>query len=188
MNYQQFKAIEKKNIERLLKVNPHLTNASGIYILTREENGFKYAYVGQAKQILTRLASHLIGYQHIDLSLKKHKLYGKNNLTGWQIDFKEYPICLLDEKETEFIAEYAKNGYQLRNKTSGGQGQGKQGIADNKPSKGYYDGIAQGKKIVIGEISKLFEKYLDVVIKDNPNKIKERKLNEFLNMIKGEQK
>lgn len=35
-----------------------------------DENGFRYAYIGQAVHILTRLAQHLVGYQHIDLSLK----------------------------------------------------------------------------------------------------------------------
>ena len=47
---------------------------SGIYVFTRQENGFKYAYVGQAKHILTRLAQHLNGYQHIDLSIKNTAL------------------------------------------------------------------------------------------------------------------
>lgn len=64
MDYQKFKkakAIEKKNKERLLKVNPKLNEDSGIYFLTRiDENGFKYAYIGQAVHILTRLAQHLV--------------------------------------------------------------------------------------------------------------------------------
>jgi predicted GIY-YIG superfamily endonuclease len=66
-NFRQVKAIEKKNKERLLQINPELDEESGIYFLLREdEDGFKYAYIGQAKHILTRLASHLTGYQHID--------------------------------------------------------------------------------------------------------------------------
>ena len=56
-NYQNIakaKAIEKQNRERLLKVNPKLNDRSGIYFLLREdENGFKYAYVGQALHILS---------------------------------------------------------------------------------------------------------------------------------------
>ena len=79
-NYQNIakvKAIEKQNKERLLKVNPKLNERSGIYFLLRtDENGFRFAYIGQAVKILTRLASHMTGYeQHIDLSLRKHKLY-----------------------------------------------------------------------------------------------------------------
>ena len=40
--FRQAKAVEKKNKERFLAVNPHLDEKSGIYILTREdENGFR---------------------------------------------------------------------------------------------------------------------------------------------------
>ena len=61
-SFAQAMAIEKKNKERLLKLNPRLNERSGIYFLTRiDENGFKYAYVGQAKNLLQRLASHLSG-------------------------------------------------------------------------------------------------------------------------------
>ena len=68
-NYRQVYAIEKKNKERLLKVNPKLNDKSGIYFLLREdENGFKFAYIGQARSVLQRLCSHMSGYkQHIDL-------------------------------------------------------------------------------------------------------------------------
>ena len=71
---------------RLLKLNSELNDHGGIYFLTREEDGFKYAYIGQSKEsagILTRLCQHLVGYsQWIDLSLKKHKLYNEDNPTG----------------------------------------------------------------------------------------------------------
>ena len=89
MDYQKFKkakAIEKKNKERLLKVNPKLNEDSGIYFLTRiDENGFKYAYIGQAVHLITRLSQHLVGYQHIDLSLaytmpKQISMDGKSDL------------------------------------------------------------------------------------------------------------
>ena len=36
-NYRQVYAIEKKNKERLLKVNPKLNDKSGIYFLLRED-------------------------------------------------------------------------------------------------------------------------------------------------------
>lgn len=118
--FRQAKAIEAKNKKRLLEVNPHLNEGSGIYFLTRtDENGFKYAYVGQAVHILTRLAQHMVGYQHIDLSIKKHGLYSKQNQNGWKIDFNSYPEVVLNEMEQLFIKEYADRGYQLRNKTSG---------------------------------------------------------------------
>ncbi len=63
-NIAKAKAIERKNRERLMKVNPKLDDESGIYILWRNEI---HGYVGQSVGILTRLAQHLVGFQHIDL-------------------------------------------------------------------------------------------------------------------------
>lgn len=132
MSYQDIrkqKAIEQKNRKRLLEVNESLDDGSGIYFLTRtDENGIKYAYIGQAKHILARLAQHLVGYQHIDLSLKSHGLYSVDNIYGWKIGFLHFPLEKLDEKEQYYIKQYAVNGYQLRNKTGGGQGKGKEKI------------------------------------------------------------
>ena len=84
------------------------------------------------------------GYQHIDLSLKKHGLFDDTKPNGWKLICFEYPIDELDEKEQYYIKLYANDGYQLRNKTSGSQGEGKHGINDNKPAKGYYDGKKAG--------------------------------------------
>ena len=83
-NLRKAKAIEAKNKKRLLAIDPYLDEGSGIYFLVRkDENGIKYAYIGQAKHLLTRLAQHLSGYQHIDLSLKKHGLYSSENIYGY---------------------------------------------------------------------------------------------------------
>ena len=81
-NFRQIKAIEQKNKQRLLEVNSKLDDESGIYFLAREdEQGFRYAYVGQAVHILTGLAQHLSGYeQHIDRSLKKHGFQKINSM------------------------------------------------------------------------------------------------------------
>ena len=99
-DYRQVKAIEQKNKKMLLALNPNLDDESGIYILLRDdENGIKYAYIGQAKHILTRLAQHLSGYQHIDLSLKKHKFFTEENPYGWRVGFVHCPIADLDEME-----------------------------------------------------------------------------------------
>lgn len=161
-----------------------ISDDSGIYVLTRREDEFKYAYVGQAKHVLTRLAQHLDGYQHIDLSLKKHGLFSQENVSGWSLWTVNVPEEELDYWERHYIKYCADKGYQLRNKTSGGQDEGKYGIAPNKPSKGYYDGVAQGEKNATKKVAIFFEKYLDVSIKGTSNKIKERKLNEFLEMLK----
>ena len=175
MNYAQIKAIEQKNKRKLLNAFPKLTDNSGIYVLTRTENGFKYAYVGQAKHILTRLAQHLRGYQHIDLSLKKHGLYSEENPTGWYVEFHEYDEEQLDEREKLFIRTYANAGFQLRNKTAGGQNEGKDGLdVDKREPRGYRDGIKQGYKKAQKEVAKLFEKNLIYAIngKENKNKAK----------------
>lgn len=187
-NIRQAKAIEFQNKKKLLEVNPKLDEKSGIYFLTRtDEDGFKYAYIGQAKHILTRLAQHLVGYQHIDLSLKKHKLYAENNPHGWKVNFLHFPESQLNEKEQHYIKEYALNGYQLRNKTSGSQGTGKSQIDDYRPQKGYRDGIEQGRKNLAKELKHIIDKHLVVSIK--PEKVNNKvsiksfeKFNEILNV------
>ena len=185
-NMKQVYAIARNSELRWKEIYPELDHYTGIYVLTRQdENGFKYSYIGQAKDVLKRLGQHLTGYQHIDLSLKKHGLKGEY---GWKI--KEIIKCTedqLDEAEQVYIKKYANLGYQLRNKTSGSQGEGKDGLdVEHKPSKGYYDGVEYGYNKAIKEIGILFDKYLDAVIKGDSNKIKERKLEEFLNLIRGD--
>jgi hypothetical protein len=174
MDFKKIKAIEQSNKRKLLKAFPYLPDESGIYILRREENGFKYAYIGQAKHILTRLAQHLVGYQHIDLSLKKHGLFSKENLTGWDIGCVKCAIDELDDKEQAYIKAYANAGFQLRNKTAGGQGEGKFEIAETRPRKTYQEGVKQGYEKARKEIAKLFEKSLECHIqgKENKNKVK----------------
>lgn len=188
-NFARAKAIERSNKERLLKINPDLNEESGIYFLTREEDGFKYAYIGQAKHILSRLAQHLVGYQHIDLSLKKHGLCKDDNPAGWKVNYINYPISQLDKMEQFWIKKYANEGYQLRNKTSGSQGQGKAQIDEYKPSKGYRDGIKQGHRNASKEVAHLFEKHLDYKPKnDPPNRFQQQameKFEDFLNEYKA---
>lgn len=185
-NIRRAKAIENENKKRLLKVNPKLDERSGIYFLTREdEDGFKYAYIGQAKHILTRLAQHFAGYQHIDLSLKKHKLYSSENPYGWKVNFLHFPISQLDEKEQYYIKEYALNGYQLRNKTSGSQGVGKSQIDDFKPHKGYRDGLAQGRKNLAKELNHIIDKHLVIGLKPEKmnNKVSQKALEKFNDLL-----
>lgn len=181
-NFRKAKAIESQNKRRLLEVNPYLDERSGIYVLTREdEEGFKYAYIGQAKHILTRLAQHLVGYQHIDLSLKKHGLHSNDNFFGWKIVFSHYPENSLDEMEQYYIRQYANDGYQLRNKTSGSQGEGKRQIDEYRPSKGYHDGLRQGRKNLARELSYIIEKHLEITLKEGKknNKVSQNALEKF---------
>lgn len=185
-NMKKVKSIEWKNKQRLLEVNPGLDDESGIYFLTREdENGFRYAYIGQAVHILTRLAQHLIGYQHIDLSLKKHGLYSEENPYGWKVNFRHYPTTLLNKMEQLWIKQYADNGYQLRNKTAGSQGEGKSQIADYRPVKGYRDGLKQGRINLARELSSIAEKHLKIEIRDDKknNKISQRQFEKFKELL-----
>ena len=189
VNYRQIKAIEQKNKERILKMHPNVPDTSGIYIFFRKENGFKYAYVGQAKHLLTRLAQHLSGYQHIDLSIKKHGLVSETNPCGWDFVFKDCPLEELDAQEQEYIKVMANKGYQLRNKTSGSQGEGKRGLDDQKSPKGYHDGVAQGYKNAQKFVANLFNKHLNYSKKsDKPNKNQEKALEKFKDFITLEEK
>ena len=193
MSYQNIaraKVIEQENKKRLLKLNPKLNDRSGIYFLLREdENGFKYAYIGQAVHTLSRLASHLVGYeQHIDLSLRKHKLYDKEkNPYGWRVESLDFPESQLDEKEKYYIKLYADKGYQLRNVSLGGQGENRASgsIGERKAPKGYIQGIQQGKKVLARELSSIAEKHLKIEIRDDKkhNKVSQKQYEKFMELI-----
>ena len=192
-NYQNIakaKAIENQNKKRLLKVNPKLNERSGIYFLLRtDENGFRFAYIGQAVKILTRLASHMTGYeQHIDLSLRKHKLYDEQkNPHGWRVEFLNFPISELDEKEKYYIKLYADKGYQLRNVSLGGQGENRASgsIGERKAPKGYMHGIQQGKKVLARELSNIAEKHLKIEIREDKknNKVSQKQFEKFKELL-----
>lgn len=193
MNYQNIaraKAIEQENRKRLLKLNPKLNDKSGIYFLLREdENGFKFAYVGQAVHTLSRLASHLVGYeQHIDLSIRKHKLYSEDNPYGWRVEFLNFPESQLDEKEKYYIKLYADKGYQLRNVSIGGQGGNRDSgsIGERKAPKGYLQGIQQGRKNLARELSNIAEKHLKIELREDKanNKVSQKQYEKFMDLLK----
>lgn len=187
MNYKQIYAIKKANEERILKVCPNCPNTSGIYFLLREEDGFKYAYIGQAVKLRERLASHLSGYQHIDLSIKKHGLWSEVNPTGYKVHFLEFAENLLDEMEQKYIKQYANAGYQMRNATSGSQGVGKKGLDNQKQPRTYYEGLNNGYERARKEVSHLFELHLDYTAKKQPpTKMQEKALIKFKDFLEGE--
>jgi hypothetical protein len=187
VNYKQIYAIKKANEERILKVCPNCPNTSGIYFLLREEDGFKYAYIGQAVKLRERLASHLSGYQHIDLSIKKHGLWSEENPTGYRVHFLEFAENLLDEMEQKYIKQYANAGYQMRNATSGSQGVGKRGLDNARPTRTYYDGLAQGFKNAQKEVAHLFKLHLDYKTKsDKPNKNQQKAAQKFKDFLESE--
>lgn len=177
-------AIEKANKERISKICPTANDVPGIYFFVREEDGFKYCYVGQAKKLLTRLAQHLVGYQHIDLSLRSHKFYSDDNPCGWRIGIMEAPESQLDELEQKYIKMYAEKGYQMRNKTLGGQGKGKKSLDVEKSVGGYYKGLKQGYTNARKEIARLFDKHLNYSKKsDKPNKNQDKAMKKFEDFI-----
>lgn len=186
MDYKKLrraKAIEATNKKRLLKVNPKLDDGSGIYILWRTET---HGYVGQSKGILTRLAQHMAGYeQHIDRSMKAHGLYSEENKGGYKIDFFHCPVSELDEKEREYIQKAIDAGWNVKNKTGGGQDEGKEKIADYRPAKGYRDGIQRGKKSLARELSHIINTHLVVSLRPEKmnNKVSIKALDKFKDLL-----
>jgi hypothetical protein len=182
-NYRQIYAIKAQNEGRIKAICPSITNDSGIYVFTRiDENGIKYAYVGQAKHLLERTAAHLSGYQqHIDRSLKKHGLYDKEKTpNGWKLLFVKSPE--LNSAERAFIKTYHEDGYQLLNETLGGQDEGKQGIVD-KFKKGYLQGKHDGYKKAVKEIGAMISKYTNGFTSKG-GAIADRKTAELIDMLK----
>ena len=185
-NIAAAKARERESKNKILKVNPYVDEKSGIYFLTRiDEVGIKHAYIGKAEHLLTRLSQHLLGYdQYIDRSLKKHKLYSNENYFGWKIGFEHFEIDELDSKEQYYIREYANDGYQLKNKNSGGT-IGKRQIDEYRPHKGYRDGLEQGRKNLARELSNIIEKHLQISLKEEKknNKVSIRALEKFNSLL-----
>ena len=129
------------------------------------------------------------GYkQHIDLSLRKHKLYDKdNNPYGWRVEFLNFPISELDEKEKFYIKQYADAGYQLRNVSVGGQGSKRDSgqICERKPPKGYFQGVLQGKRVLARELSSIAEKHLKIEIREDKknNKVSQKQFEKFKELM-----
>lgn len=189
-NYIRAKAIETRNKERIREQAPNIEDRTGIYVLTREENGIRYGYVGKAQKqgIVSRLAQHLLGYpQWIDKSIKKHGLRSEDNPTGWCVSTYQYcDPSECDDAEREFIRTYANWGYQLRNIESGGTA-GKTDINERKPARGYRDGVKQGEKNVIKKIAHLFDLHLKAVYKaEKPSKNAIKALDKFNSLLQGE--
>ena len=181
MNYRQIYA-RKAECEKWIKeVCPDCPNTSGIYFILREEDGFRYGYIGKARHLFERLGQHLIGYQHIDLSIKKHGMWSEENPTGYKIHFLQFPESELDEKERYFIQKYANAGWQMRNVESGGTN-GKTDISDRRPSKTYREGLAQGYLNARREVAHWFSLHLNVSMK-KPTKNAEKALAKFQEFI-----
>ena len=189
MNYRQIYA-RKAECEKLIKeVCPQATHESGIYCFTRvDEDGFKFAYIGLAtRSLLTRLGEHLVGYQHIDLSIKKHGLYSQENPYGYKVNILcKCPAEECNEKEQYYIKKAADAGYQLRNHNSGSQGNGRRTFDNAKPSKTYREGLAMGYLNARREVAHWFSLHLNVSMK-KPTKNAESALEKFQEFINLEE-
>ena len=188
MNYKSIYAKKYENEKKIKSLCPKAEHRSGIYCFHRvDENGFRYAYVGLAtKSLLSRCAAHLDGFeQHIDRSLKKHKLYSEENPYGWKLDVLCYckpEEC--NEEEQHYTKKVHDSARQLLNVTGGSQGEGKFNIGENKSSKGYYDGLQRGKDKSREFIADLFNKHLIVTTKKQPpTKLQEKALKKFEDFI-----
>lgn len=186
-NYKKTYAIKKKNKERILSICPGMKSESGIYFYTRtDEDGISYFYIGQSVDCLERNISHLSGYQHIDLSIKKRGFYSKENPYGWKLNFIRYPKEELNKWEQYWILEYIKKGYQCRyNKTAGGQGDGKKQIAEYRPGKGYRDGLSQGRINLARELANIADKHLVISLKPEKqnNSVSQKQFAKFMNLL-----
>lgn len=185
-------AVKKQNeiMECLYAYDNNLTENPGIYILTRagkvRKDGTcsRYAYIGQAKNILQRLASHFMGFeQRIDVSLKTRALWSQPNPYGWRITVEYCSVEELNQKEREIIAQYQNDPeFELYNITSGGQDEGKEDINERKESRKYNEGLKNGYDKCKKEVQE-FMKYLFLM----PNEdfaINDRKVIEFEEWLK----
>lgn len=169
-NYRQILAKQKSYEGQVKRACPSINNRSGIYILTRvNENDENCFYVGQAKHLLQRMCGHMIGYQHIDLSLKKHHLANEYNPDGWHLDVFECPESELDQREREYITKYLEMGYITYNHTTGGQGEGKEALGETKSPKTYRDGLKQGYKNAVRDINNCMKWLETYVPEDTPS-------------------
>jgi len=161
--------------EYLYAYDKRINETPGIYVFTRinpptkDGTQRKYAYIGQAKSLVDRVAQHLLSFaQRIDISLKTRGLWYPSNPYGWKIDVYYCNEDELDQKEREFIKAAQEQGYELYNITSGGQDEGKEDINQRQAGKCYRDGVAYGYGKAIKDIKEFFDKYLDYNIKNLP--------------------
>lgn len=187
-NYKKIYAMKRERENRIKKICPGIPYTSGIYAFYRkDESGIRRAYVGQAVSLCERCASHLGEYDHIALSLKKHKFYSKENPYGWKLTYHTFPKRELDKREVETIKKYADAGFQMYNITAGGQSAGKLVTGQYKPPKTYQQGIQAGKKTLAKELLHIIDLHLTVKLKEGKenNKVSQKALEKFWDLLKG---
>ncbi len=193
MNYMALFSVQRDIEEAIKKACPDIRHASGIYFYTREEfnpdtqETKRFAYIGLSVDVLKRNVSHMLGYQAVDLSLRKRGFFNEvNNPEGWHLNVLFYPQNQIEERESYYIDQYQKRGYILLNIESGGR-EGKTLINERKPAKGYKDGLKQGYLNAKRDVAKLFDKNLTYSINGKTNKNKEKALEKFNVFLKTDE-
>ena len=187
VNYKQIFSIQK-DIERRLKLYcSSIDHKSGIYFLIRQDETGKFAYIGKSIDVLNRMVSHIQGnQQRIDGSLKKRGFCTADNKLGWKLGVLYFPEDQLDEKEQYFIEKYKNAGYEMYNVESGGT-EGKTIIGDRKASKGYYDGLNQGRNNLRRELKHIIDLHLNISLKKE-TKISQKALEKFWKLLEEPKK
>ena len=191
MDDRQRWAIQRANEKKVLRQNPRITQESGIYQFVRtNENKEMCVYIGQAKNLLQRIAAHLTVVNketHIDKSLQKHKLYDLQNPNGWRVFvIKKAAVNELDKWEKHYIDFYKnQKNVKLYNVTGGGQKDKAADVGERmqKKLKSYANGKAYAYEKVRSEIAKLFKKNLTFSINGKTNKTKEKAFEKFKKFI-----
>lgn len=189
VNYRKVFAMKREREKRIQEICPRIPYSSGIYVFYRtDEAGINRAYCGQALRLRERCASHLAEYDHIALSLKKHKFYNENNPTGWKLAYRKCKQSELDQKEIETIKAFADKGFQMYNVTAGGQSAGKQVTGQYKLPKTYRQGIQQGKITLARELKHIIDTHLNVSIRPEKanNKVSIKALEKFNELLNEE--
>lgn len=185
-NYRKIYAMKADREKQIKKICPDLPYSSGIYVFYRtDEANIRRAYCGQAVNLCERCASHLAEYDHIALSLKKHKFYSTDNPHGWKLQFKTCSKNELDEREVATIKQFADAGYQMYNVTAGGQSTGKLVTGQYKPPKTYREGIQAGRKNMAKELSHIIDTHLTVSLRQDKqnNKVSQRAFEKFNELL-----
>ena len=179
-NYRQIFARRRACEDRIRKACPGIPHRSGIYVFYRmDESQIRRGYIGQARDLCSRCASHLLEYDHIALSLKRHGFFFEGNPYGWKLVYKECPERDLNKNEVATIKSCADKGIQCYNLTTGSQGTGKK-VDTYKTPKTYMQGVERGYIKASKEISHLFDLHLKVSKKsDRPNKNQDKALEKF---------
>lgn len=166
MTKQRFDEIKKMDEAirvNLLKLCPTLTDDPGIYVWFRtDENGIGFCYVGKSKAVLTRQVQHVHGHEStIDMGLDQYHLYDSvDNPYGYRVCMIPCALEDLNKMEQKYILHCARRGWQVLNRTTGGD-KGKRLWGDKVPAvSSYRQGVADGRKAMAREVAELLEDWI----------------------------